>query len=49
VKHAQLLAGGAPVAATTTAAGLVLKLPPTAPDPIASVVAVELEEEPRLR
>jgi alpha-L-fucosidase len=47
VKHARLLAGGAPVAATTTDAGLVLRLPATAPDPIASVVAVELEEEPR--
>ena len=49
VKHARLLAGGAPVVATTTDAGLVLKLPAAAPDPIASVVAVELEEEPRLR
>ena len=46
---ARLLAGGAAVAATTTDAGLVLKLPARAPDSIASVIAVALEEQPRVR
>jgi alpha-L-fucosidase len=51
VKGARLLAGGAAVAATTTADELVLTLPAAAPDPMASVVAVELAGEasaPRL-
>jgi alpha-L-fucosidase len=41
---ARLLAGGAPLTVSNTPAGVVVaQLPPTAPDPIASVIAVELE------
>jgi alpha-L-fucosidase len=46
---ARLLAGAVPLEARTTKAGLVLKLPARAPDPIASVIAVELDGEPRVR
>jgi alpha-L-fucosidase len=46
---ARLLAGAVPLEATTTEAGLVLKLPARAPDPIASVIAVELDGAPRVR
>ena len=46
---ARLFAGGAAVQAATTDAGLVLRLPANAPDPIASVVAVELEGAPVVR
>jgi alpha-L-fucosidase len=45
-KRAHLLAGGDALEAFTTDAGLVVKLPAKAPDPIASVVAVELEGPP---
>jgi alpha-L-fucosidase len=48
-RSARLLAGDAAVPAATTNTGLVLKLPANAPDPIASVVAVELEEPPVVR
>jgi alpha-L-fucosidase len=48
-KAARLLAGAVPLDATTTEAGLVLKLPPRAPDPIASVIAVELDGAPRVK
>jgi alpha-L-fucosidase len=48
-RSARLLAGDAAVPAATTDAGLVLKLPANAPDPIASVVAVELEGTPVVR
>ena len=46
---ARLLAGAVPLEATTTEAGLVLKLPARAPDPIASVIAVELDGAPRVK
>jgi alpha-L-fucosidase len=48
-KAARLLAGGVPLEATTTAAGLVLKLPARAPDPIASVITVELDGAPTVK
>jgi len=48
-KAARLLAGGVPLTATTTAAGLVLKLPARAPDPIASVITVELDGAPTVK
>jgi alpha-L-fucosidase len=48
-KTARLLAGGVPLQATTSEAGLVLKLPARAPDAIASVIAVELDGAPTVR
>jgi alpha-L-fucosidase len=48
-KGARLLAGGAALVASTTAAGLVLRLPSKAPDPIASVVEVQLDGAPAVR
>jgi alpha-L-fucosidase len=47
--RARLLAGGATLQATTTDAGLMLTLPASAPDPIVSVVAVELEGSPVIK
>jgi alpha-L-fucosidase len=47
VKTARLLAGGPPLSASNSPAGVVVELPPDAPDPIASVVAVELEGDER--
>jgi alpha-L-fucosidase len=48
-KGARLLAGGAALVASTTEAGLVLRLPSKAPDPIASVVEVQLDGAPAVR
>ena len=49
VKAARLLAGGASVPATTTGAGLVLSVPKAAPDPVASVIAVNLDGQPAVQ
>ena len=48
VKRARLLAdpGGPPLDVRTSPQGLVVSLPKLAPDPVASVVALELEGEP---
>ncbi len=48
-KGVRLLAGGVPLQATTSETGLVVKLPDKAPDPIASVIAVELDGAPAVR
>ena len=48
-KAARLLAGGATVQAATTDAGLVLKLPATPPDAIASVIQVQLDGAPAVK
>ena len=46
VKRATLLAGGAVLAASTGEEGVTVKLPAQAPDPVASVVALEIEGPP---
>lgn len=46
VRRARLLAGGT-LEAQSADAGLIIRLPSRAPDPIASVIAVELEQAVR--
>jgi alpha-L-fucosidase len=46
VTRARLLAGGAPLTAASDPRGVVVRLPASAPDPIASVVALDLDGEP---
>jgi alpha-L-fucosidase len=48
VTAARLLAGGAALKVATDASGIIVQVPPAAPDPIASVIELRLQGEPQV-
>ena len=48
VTAARLLAGGAALKVATDASGIIVEVPPAAPDPIASVIELRLQGEPQV-
>ena len=49
VRSARLLASGAALKAETAAAGVMVRVPPQAPDAVASVLELELDAPPRVQ